>query len=797
MPRPGGEIRLRTLEGGSPQASDAIRLAPCGQRQAPDALVLVETTTGGPQAGASLRLYPCMAGGGGAIADPIAPPEAPAVSIADTTPTSLHANWLVEANPPVQGYIATLTRDDGVPGETIETADTSGEWGNLEPFHAYTVSVVAINDAGTGPAGSVTVALPYPPPFRGPAPVTGIRYSGTPAQRLRPHTTPGWQSPPGHHRHINAPHSAGTPQHRHQASAWGRLPPRPRETGVPWGPDLDRHESDTRSGWGDLPPNRRHTAAAWGPDLPPLHRETHAPHGEPPNRRVHTRHSWGATHPLARLLDALHRAPPPLRTHTRVPWGAVWRITLFVRPDPPPPAPAPCYTPPPGDAVALALRDPWRDTPGDAVHLTLGCPAEPPANEIPTLKVYRMIHEIRVVRVDDQTEIDATALQLSLDTSSHSWTFSGTLVGAEARDAVQPGEDGEPVELEVTLNGYTWRVIAEEWAESREFGRRGVSVEGRGRSARLTQPYLRHVSGQVSAPISVQQAFASLLPVDQDWTVEWDDTLADWLLPEGSWSWGEGTPLSIIHQAATDVGMVVVPDRAERTLRFRPRYPVLPWQYDQAEPDLAIPDAAILRLTRQQPLATQANAVYVHGGDTGGRLIQVSREGTAADRLAPTQTSDLITNVDAGRLLGGRILAGQHRQPAVRRVTMPLGGGYPLPSIADLIQIELGGQPERATLQSVQVEATRDRDTTRVRQTLGFGEVPDNVWARFQRLLPYDPLKIGTVQANHADGTVTVELVGGGEQRVRGDTPTGTPVYVRAGRIEDEAPDLPQDSITV
>ncbi|WP_156002692.1 hypothetical protein [Thioalkalivibrio sp. ALR17-21] len=44
---------------------------------------------------------------------------------------------------------------------------------------------------------------------------------------------------------------------------------------------------------------------------------------------------------------------------------------------------------------------------------------------------------------------------------------------------------------------------------------------------------------------------------------------------------------------------------------------------------------------------------------------------------------------------------------------------------------------------------------------------------------------------------VTVELVGGGEQRVRGDQPAGTSVYVRAGRIEDEAPDLPQDSITV
>ncbi|WP_018875294.1 hypothetical protein [Thioalkalivibrio sp. ALJ8] len=718
MARPGGSIRLISRPG-VPQASGAITLAPCGQRQDPGALVLREGYGGGPQPGDAVRLMPCL--GGLPLGD--APDPAP----------------------------------------------------------------------------------DYPATFRGPAPVVGLPYAGRHARRPRPHSAPGWTMPPPFPRHTDAQYSAGTPRRVHTGSLWGRLPQRPRATGVPWDArlrDRSRHQSGR---WGDVPPRRDLTAAPWLDRLTPHSPHTDTPHAEPPHKRRHTGAGWGSTHPLARLLEALHREPPHKRQHTRFPWGDVWGITFFIRPEPPDPEPPdpdpePCYVPPEGDAVALVLDRPWESMPGDAVQLHLLCPGEepaPPALTIPTLKVYTMINDIHVARLSDGLEIAAAQLQLGLDVEAHTWSFSGTLVGADAMDAVKPGSGGEPVTLVVTINGYTWHVLVEEWSETREFAQRGVQVRGRGLSSLLTRPYQQPVSGQITAPTNVQQAFDALLPVDSGFSIQWDSDLDDWMLPEGAWSWGDDTPLGIIHEAATEVGMIVVPDRAARTLRFRARYPVLPWQYEGAEPALTVPDAAILRLTRQQPITTQANAVYVHGGSTGGRLVQVTRDGSAGDRLASTQSSDLITDIDGARLLGGRILAGEHQQPSVRSITLPLGGDFPLPTLADLVQLEIDNDPERATLRSVQIEARLTDLTVQVRQTLGFGEEPDNAWARFRRLMPYDPLLIGEVVATHSDNTVTVELVGGGTQRVRGQATTGDNVYIRAGRIEGEAPDLPTDSISV
>jgi len=50
---------------------------------------------------------------------------------------------------------------------------------------------------------------------------------------------------------------------------------------------------------------------------------------------------------------------------------------------------------------------------------------------------------------------------------------------------------------------------------------------------------------------------------------------------------------------------------------------------------------------------------------------------------------------------------------------------------------------------------------------------------------------LGAVAVIHADGTRTVDLAGGGRQRVRGDGAVGAAVWVRSGQIEGQAPDLP------
>jgi hypothetical protein len=65
-----------------------------------------------------------------------------------------------------------------------------------------------------------------------------------------------------------------------------------------------------------------------------------------------------------------------------------------------------------------------------------------------------------------------------------------------------------------------------------------------------------------------------------------------------------------------------------------------------------------------------------------------------------------------------------------------------------------------------------------------------NIYRELIGLLPDDPLLIGEVLSNHADGTLTLEMPGGGRLRVRGVAAAGDRVFVRAGVVEGEAPAL-------
>ncbi len=73
-----------------------------------------------------------------------------------------------------------------------------------------------------------------------------------------------------------------------------------------------------------------------------------------------------------------------------------------------------------------------------------------------------------------------------------------------------------------------------------------------------------------------------------------------------------------------------------------------------------------------------------------------------------------------------------------------------------------------------------------------------NVFQRFKQLLPDRPLLIVTVETVNGNGTSTVRTVTGGSMVVSGDTVTaGSKAFVRDGRIEDAAPDLPHYDVTV
>ena len=73
-----------------------------------------------------------------------------------------------------------------------------------------------------------------------------------------------------------------------------------------------------------------------------------------------------------------------------------------------------------------------------------------------------MINSIEVRRADDLAgdPLPSETFQMQLDRQSWTWTFSASF-HASARDAVAPGPGGQPVELEVRVNGQPFRLQAE------------------------------------------------------------------------------------------------------------------------------------------------------------------------------------------------------------------------------------------------------------------------------------------------------------------------------------------------
>lgn len=66
-----------------------------------------------------------------------------------------------------------------------------------------------------------------------------------------------------------------------------------------------------------------------------------------------------------------------------------------------------------------------------------------------------------------------------------------------------------------------------------------------------------------------------------------------------------------------------------------------------------------------------------------------------------------------------------------------------------------------------------------------------NPWKKLRSLLPQDNVQVGTSQGSNSDGTTTVDLVGGGTVIVAGTGfASGTPVFIKSGRILSQAPSL-------
>jgi len=331
---------------------------------------------------------------------------------------------------------------------------------------------------------------------------------------------------------------------------------------------------------------------------------------------------------------------------------------------------------------------------------------------VPIRRVYVVVNDVRLRRVAGNIDIPTLSLGLKIDADSWTWGFDAT-VPAEALGDLEPDASGIPVELEVTINGTAYRVLAERLSRERAFGEASVKVTGRGKGAVLDAPYAPTKNFSNTANRTAQQLMADALQVNGvpiGWSVDWGIT--DWLVPAGVWS-HQGTYISALNAIAEAAGAYLQPHRTAQTIRVLPRYPAPPWEWGSVVPGFVLPSAATARESLEWKDAARYNGVYV-SGVSAGVLGWVKRTGTAGDELAPMVVDPLITEAVAARQRGIAVLAdtGRQIQVTLRLPVLPETGVIE-PGV--FVEYQDGGVSRLGLVRSTSVQA----GLPEVWQTLG------------------------------------------------------------------------------
>ena len=541
---------------------------------------------------------------------------------------------------------------------------------------------------------------------------------------------------------VEAPWIAAPPKRIHHRTGLRKPAELRREYAAPWGKfrDLALHN---RAGWERLarseflselpwqsPPTKPRDHDLPWEDLPIQDRTVVEPYASPPARDFKRIFPWDELPARDRELRDPWSMPPPNDEHHATLWGPNHYARICFRD----------YLLPVGDGLVVDLGRDINST-GDGDHCDVlfdalsydeRCSMREPSGwrdqyifleprtypAAPVLRVYRVMNNVLLTRVSDSAPIDVAAMRLSADLGAWCWGFEATLNSREALDLVRP-VSGVPVLVEVNINGFLWRVLVEGWRENKRFAGGGWTITGRSQSAQLAKPYAPARSySETEARSAIQLAEAELL--NTGFTLDWQQV--DWLVSGGAWSYQNLTPLDAIKKIAAAAGGVVLSHVTDQVLIVQSKYPVDPWDFATATPEVALPDSLFREMGAEWRPAPAYNAVFV-SGEGQGVQVKVTREGTAGDLLAGDVVDPLITEVAAGMERGRNIL-GAGGEWSFTRVSVPLFADPGIPGLilpGGLVEVqETGLAAWRGQVRSCSVSASRGNGL-RVSQDLELG----------------------------------------------------------------------------
>lgn len=463
---------------------------------------------------------------------------------------------------------------------------------------------------------------------------------------------------------------------------------------APWGAISARVTTSTRAPWSRAADAQARAVRAPWQRATTLPRAVRAPWQRATIVTLAVRALWGRADPLQRAL--------------RAPWD---RALLVIGPNTDPPV----YVPPPEPTVLrrvnLHFCPPGRVS---ALRLVLGAPrpcVRPGGTTVvPARAVYMQNHNLTAVRLPDLTPVPLTGFDLSADGGSIGWTLSAA-GPVEVLTLLAPVA-GLPARLRVTLDGLVWEFIVEGLRRTRTFGQTTAQITGRSASALLADPYSPPITRLNTVPMTAQQIINDALEftgVGLDWRC------TDWTVPAGAWS-HTGTAMSAVQQVAQAIGARVQSPRTGNSVIVAPRYPVLPWNWAAAVPNVALASLdPVISEGFERADRPAYEGVYV-SGQAQGVLALVKRTGTAPALYLPMVTDPLITALAAARQRGESLLGAAGNQ-ARMTLTLPVLTGMGEAGVIDVGSLVHVADPAgawRGQVESVRVSA----DLTTAAQTI-------------------------------------------------------------------------------
>lgn len=332
------------------------------------------------------------------------------------------------------------------------------------------------------------------------------------------------------------------------------------------------------------------------------------------------------------------------------------------------------------------------------------------ARIVPIRRVYLVSNSASVVRLRDGMNIPATSVSVDVDDDSWAYQCSVTVPQIAAAEALE----GE--EMLININGHEWIMSVDGWSDNKAWNSQSATVTGRSRTKELSSSIILPSSYvETQSRTIIQLAEQELIT---GWTMNW--TAADWLVAGGIYSYSNKAPIDVIAELAEAAGAFIMPHQSNRQISVLPKYKVKPWSLSSLQADIQIPASIMINRGRKREYGTNANGIWITGGNAGITAL-VKKTGTGADRLLSDTTNALITDTAGATALGIKLLA-ESMDRSTDTIELPINADTGLILPGNVLSIPDGQAYARGFKASAQISGDKKlvvRQTIDIERPIG------------------------------------------------------------------------------